>query len=125
METTNELLVIDRCTIPGKLKEFSNLSIMLDQSQKSLNQYLDSKKLVFPRFFFISNNDLLSIFGNSNPEGAQQYIIKVYLNFYLLQLEKNHKLHSNIFLYFRCLIISNLLLFRTKTIKLLQKLWYL
>jgi len=42
-----------------RLDELKTISFELDRCQKSLTQYLDSKKMVSPRFYFISDEDLL------------------------------------------------------------------
>ena len=38
----------------------------LELCQKSLNEYLDMKKKIFPRFYFVSNVALLDMLSNSN-----------------------------------------------------------
>ena len=43
----------------------------LDHCQKSLSDYLNSKRAAFPRFFFISDDELLSVRGNSDPTSIQ------------------------------------------------------
>lgn len=70
-------LVIPICTVNGRLLEFQGLGLGLDRCQKSLNDYLDSKRRVFPRFYFISTEELLSILGSSEASCVQEHMIKV------------------------------------------------
>ena len=65
------------CHAPNRLPDLVNLSAGLEKCQKSLNDYLDSKRNAFPRFFFISDDELLSILGSSDPECVQEHMIKV------------------------------------------------
>jgi dynein heavy chain len=51
-----------------RLDELKGISFELDRCQKSLTNYLDSKKMVCPRFYFISDEDLLQILGSSDPK---------------------------------------------------------
>jgi len=43
----------------NRLNDLKNISFDLDKCQKSLTNYLESKQMSFPRFYFISNDDLL------------------------------------------------------------------
>lgn len=65
------------CLVPNRLTELQALSDGLERCQKSLNDYLDSKRNAFPRFFFISDDELLSILGSSDPACVQEHMIKV------------------------------------------------
>ena len=65
------------CHAQNRLSDLENLSAGLEKCQKSLNDYLDSKRNAFPRFFFISDDELLSILGSSDPECVQEHMIKV------------------------------------------------
>ncbi len=65
------------CHVQNRLSDLNTLSVGLEKCQKSLNDYLDSKRNAFPRFFFISDDELLSILGSSDPECVQEHMIKV------------------------------------------------
>ena len=66
------------CHAQNRLSDLEAISVGLEKCQKSLNDYLDSKRNAFPRFFFISDDELLSILGSSDPECVQEHMIKVY-----------------------------------------------
>ncbi|SPP80284.1 dynein heavy chain 10, axonemal [Drosophila guanche] len=85
-------LVVPFCTIPGRLVDIQGLGIGLEKCQKSLNEYLDSKRRIFPRFYFISTDELLSILGSSEPSAVQNHIIKMYDNIKSLRLVKEGSL---------------------------------
>lgn len=73
--------IIEQCLKPSIMNQLLWLESRLDISQKELNSYIIEKRNCFPRFYFISDNDLLYIYGNSNPIAIQDYIIQVYTNF--------------------------------------------
>ncbi|XP_029909103.1 dynein heavy chain 10, axonemal [Myripristis murdjan] len=75
------------CLVPNRLTDLQSLSDGLERCQKSLNDYLDSKRNAFPRFFFISDDELLSIMGSSDPACVQEHMIKMYDNIASLRFE--------------------------------------
>lgn len=47
--------------------------------EKALNDYLETKRLAFPRFYFVSSADLLDILSNANqPELVQRHLTKFF-----------------------------------------------
>lgn len=69
--------VLEQCLNPNIIKQLSWLECNLDICQKELNSYIIEKRNSFPRFYFISDNDLLFIYGNSDPIAIQERIIQV------------------------------------------------
>ena len=78
------------CVVNDTTKaQLKNLSTSLDKSQKKLKDYLESKKKEFPRFYFISDEDLLSILGSSEVTSIQPQLIKLFDNCKSLIFENN------------------------------------
>uniref|UniRef100_A0A8C6ZHZ5 Dynein axonemal heavy chain 10 n=1 Tax=Nothoprocta perdicaria TaxID=30464 RepID=A0A8C6ZHZ5_NOTPE len=79
-ETVKEPIIKKCCEAPNRLSDLHHINDGLEKCQKSLNDYLDSKRNAFPRFFFISDEELLSILGSSDPLCVQEHMIKMYDN---------------------------------------------
>ena len=66
--TNKNPLVIDSCTSEGLLDKFIKNNKTLDQIKKSLDEYLESKRSSFPRFYFLADEELLEILSQTrNP----------------------------------------------------------
>lgn len=72
----------------NKLETLERLQHELDACQKSLNDYLDAKRNAFPRFFFISDDELLSILGSQESSCVQEHMIKMFDNVAKLKFSK-------------------------------------
>jgi dynein heavy chain, axonemal len=51
--------------VEGFLSDLNDMSRKLDDSQKILYQLLERQRKSFPRFYFLSNDDLFELLGNS------------------------------------------------------------
>lgn len=58
--------VMDVLAIPGVQKSLDRLAELLSKIQKALGEYLERERVSFPRFYFVGDEDLLEIIGNSN-----------------------------------------------------------
>ncbi|KAI3375810.1 hypothetical protein L3Q82_004092 [Scortum barcoo] len=74
---------------PGLSEKLSEMSAKLEEIQKALDMYLETKRQIFPRFYFLSNDDVLEILGQSqNPEAMQPHLKKCFDNIKSLNIEK-------------------------------------
>jgi dynein heavy chain len=72
-------LAIDAFRIPDLLSKLKWANDTLDHVQKKLEAYLETKRAAFPRFYFLSNDELLSILSQTrNPEAVQEHLCKCF-----------------------------------------------
>ena len=75
----------------NRLSDLKNISFDLDKCQKSLTNYLETKQMAFPRFYFISNDDLLQILGSSDPKSIQGFLLSLFDGCKKLEFGKGDK----------------------------------
>ncbi|CAN9505279.1 unnamed protein product [Ophioblennius macclurei] len=74
---------------PGLQEKLLDISVKMEEILKALDMYLEKKRQIFPRFYFLSNDDVLEILGQSQkPEAMQPHLKKCFDNIKSLQIEK-------------------------------------
>ncbi|NXO51687.1 DYH9 protein, partial [Aramus guarauna] len=73
--------VVEATNKPGLSQQLEDIQSRLSLCEKALAEYLDMKRLAFPRFYFISSADLLDILSNgTNPQLVQRHLSKLFDN---------------------------------------------
>jgi dynein heavy chain 2 len=64
----------------------------LERCQKALNEFLEEKRDKFPRFYFISDDDLLEILGQSrNVNVIQSHLKKLFMGIHAVRFDRAQK----------------------------------
>ncbi|VDO04672.1 unnamed protein product [Rodentolepis nana] len=74
-EAANTQYIMKCCLADHKLDALIMLQSELELCQKALNDYLDAKRNAYPRFYFISDDEMLSILGGKEIETIQEHIM--------------------------------------------------
>ncbi len=90
-ETTKTKIVLEATHAEKRLESLDELAQMLDRCQKSLSDYLEVKRNAFARFFFISDDELLSILGTSDVTNVQEHMLKLFDNCAALHFGRGNK----------------------------------
>ncbi|XP_076054654.1 dynein cytoplasmic heavy chain beethoven [Oratosquilla oratoria] len=83
--------VVSLCRINSLRNTLNTLLDQLARCQKSLNEFLEEKRSVFPRFYFIGDDDLLEILGQAtNPEVIQSHLKKLFAGIHSVGFDENY-----------------------------------
>ncbi|CBZ28360.1 dynein heavy chain, point mutation [Leishmania mexicana MHOM/GT/2001/U1103] len=83
--------IITRCQDDSLYKTLSSANTNLEEILRKLQQFLETKRMAFPRFYFISNEELLQILSDSrDPYLVQPYLCKCFEGIKTLTFADHH-----------------------------------
>ncbi|XP_068576471.1 dynein axonemal heavy chain 1 [Cebidichthys violaceus] len=84
----NNRKVIELCPDAHLLHKLKRCNTHLEPLQKGLSEYLDTKRASFPRFYFLSDDELLEILSQTkDPTAVQPHLRKCFENIAWLQFQ--------------------------------------
>eukprot|EP00794_Sanderia_malayensis_P012733 gene12733-14038_t len=93
----NNPQVISFCPDQKLLENLRECNKLLEQVQKGLSEYLETKRTAFPRFYFLSDDELLEILSQTkDPTAVQPHLRKCFENIAKLKFEDDLRI-SNMF----------------------------
>ena len=83
---------VEACNMDGRLERLETMLGLLEQCEKALQDYLETKRIAFPRFYFVAAADLLDILSKgTNPQLILRHLSKCFDNVHNLSFAMDEK----------------------------------
>jgi len=84
--------VVSAATADGREEMLHSFNAEIQLCEKALNDYLEQKRKIFPRFYFVSPQALLDILSNgNNPEKVNEYVGDCFDGMKMMDFTKSDK----------------------------------
>lgn len=81
--------MVEACNLEGRQEQLENMLNLLELCEKALQDYLETKRIAFPRFYFVAPADLLDILSKgTNPQLILKHLAKCFDNVHNLEFTK-------------------------------------
>ena len=93
MKSANDITnVVEACNYDGRQERLDNMFNLLETCEKALQDYLETKRVAFPRFYFVAPAELLDLLSKgSNPLAIEKHLPKCFDNIAKLIFTKDDK----------------------------------
>ncbi|KAI9986672.1 hypothetical protein PInf_025627 [Phytophthora infestans] len=83
-------MIVDVANIPNLYHSLERQQDMMGNVQRALGEYLERQRAAFPRFYFVGDEDLLEMIGNSKePMQIQRHLSKMFAGISSLEMDNN------------------------------------
>ncbi|TDH68981.1 hypothetical protein CCR75_000940 [Bremia lactucae] len=81
-------MIVDVANIPNLYHSLQRQQDMMGNVQRALGDYLERQRAAFPRFYFVGDEDLLEMIGNSKePMQIQRHLSKMFAGISSLEID--------------------------------------
>ncbi|KAH9121826.1 hypothetical protein AeMF1_006616 [Aphanomyces euteiches] len=83
-------LILEVVNIPNLYQSLERQQDMMGSIQRALGEYLERQRAAFPRFYFVGDEDLLEMIGNSKePRQIQRHLNKMFAGVAAFEIADN------------------------------------